>query len=168
VYTPLERIQKNNKEKKNLLRFLRGLTHRKLRGLDAKASSLTKDAYQKIDCLKCANCCKTMQPTWKKTEVKRVAQHLGMTYEEYFDKYLYMDKGDITNKKAPCQHLGKDNMCSIYNIRPDDCKGFPHTQKRDFKLYISETHIQNIDHCPITFHVVEGIFKEVMKQKMKN
>src|SRR6267154_1464064 len=136
MYTPLEQIKKNRKQKKALLKFLRGLTHRKVKNLDAKAIALNNEAFTKVDCLKCANCCKTMHPTWKKAEVKRVAQHVGLSYKEYFDKHLVLEDGDIMNKKAPCQHLGKDNMCSIYDIRPADCKGFPHTQNKGFKLYI--------------------------------
>jgi hypothetical protein len=85
MYSALERIKKNRKQKKNLMRFLRGLTHRKVRSLDAKAIALNKEAYKKIDCLECGNCCKTMHPTWKKAEVKRVAAHVSMTYREYFD-----------------------------------------------------------------------------------
>jgi uncharacterized protein len=164
---PLERLKKNRKQKKLLLRFLRGLTHRKVKNLDAKAIELNKDAYSKVDCLQCANCCKTMHPTWKKAEVKRVARHMGMSYKEYFDKHLVMEDGDIMNKKAPCQHLAKNNMCSIYDIRPTDCSGFPHMQNRGFKLYISGTHIQNMDYCPITQHVVEGLFNKVLEEKKR-
>jgi uncharacterized protein len=165
MQSPLSLIKKNSKQKRNLLRFLRGLTHRKVTNLDAKARALTTEAFTKIDCLSCANCCKTMQPTWKKVEITRVAHHLGMSYKEYFDKYLVVEEGDIMNKNAPCQHLAKDNTCSIYDIRPNDCKGFPHTQNRDFKLYISGTHIQNMDYCPITVHVIEGLFNKVMEEK---
>jgi uncharacterized protein len=165
--SPIDLLKKNKEQKKQLMRFLRGLTHRKVKQLDAKAIELNHDAYSKVNCLQCANCCKTMHPTWKKTEVKRVAKHFGMTFQQYFDKYLVLEKGDIMNKKAPCQHLDKDNMCSIYDIRPGDCKGFPHTQNRGFKLYISGTHIQNMDYCPITIHVVEGIYNKVMEDKKK-
>ena len=165
MYKPLENLKKNRKRRKILLRFLRGLTHRKVKNLDGKAMEATKEAYTKIDCLKCANCCKTMNPTWKKTEIKRVANHLGMKYSEYFKKYLVLEKGDIMNRKTPCQHLNKDNTCSIYEIRPSDCEGFPHTQNREFKLYIAETHLQNMDYCPITVEVVKNIYKKVMAEK---
>jgi uncharacterized protein len=165
MYIHLANIKKNRKQKKILLRFLRGLTHRKVKSLDVKAIALNKEAYEKVDCLKCANCCKTMHPTWKKAEVQRVAKHMGMSYKEYFDKHLVMEDGDIMNRKAPCQHLAKDNKCKIYEIRPGDCKGFPHTQNRGFKLYISGTHIQNMDYCPITSHVVDGLFTKVMEDK---
>jgi Fe-S-cluster containining protein len=126
------------------------------------AQKLDKESFENISCLKCANCCKVMTPTFKKAEVKRIAEHVGMTYKQYFDKYLYYDEtGDIMNKNTPCQHLGKNNMCSVYEIRPKDCSGFPHTQSKDFKLFIPETHIQNLEFCPATFYVVEKMFEKV-------
>jgi Fe-S-cluster containining protein len=167
LYTPLAELKKNRKKRKILTRFLRGLTHRKVKSLDEKAIELNKEEYTKMDCMKCANCCKTMQPTWKKAEVKRVANHLGLSYKEYFDKYLVLDEGDIMNKNAPCQHLAKNHMCNIYDMRPGDCRGFPHTHKRDFKLFISGTHIQNIDYCPITYYVVDNLFTKVTEDAKK-
>ena len=98
--------------------------------------------------------------------VKRIAHHMGMTYKEYFKKHLYYDdSGDIMNKKTPCQHLLKNNMCGIYEMRPIDCSGFPHTHNRDFKLYISSTHIQNLDYCPATMFIVEKMFEKVVGEK---
>jgi len=163
MYAPLEYLKKNRKRRWQLRTFLRGLFQRKVRGLDAMAIRTHKEVTEKIDCLKCANCCKTMFPTWKKAEIKRAAERFGMTYKYYFKKYLYVDKsGDIMNKKTPCQHLQKNNMCGIYDIRPIDCSGFPHTHSRDFKLYISGTHIQNLDYCPITFGVVEKMMEKIV------
>ena len=166
MYAPLSNLKKNyRKRKKELTRFLRGLPRRKVRGLDAKAIALHKEAFEKIDCLKCGNCCKTMNPTWKKAEIKRIAKHVGMTYKEYFAKYLVVEEGDIMNKNTPCQHLAKDNKCKVYDIRPGDCSGFPHTHNRGFELYISGTHIQNIEYCPATFYVVEKLFEKIITDK---
>jgi hypothetical protein len=52
-------------------------------------------------------------------------------------------------------------------MRPGDCRGFPHTHKRDFKLFISGTHIQNIDYCPITYYVVDNLFTKVTEDAKK-
>ena len=143
--------------------------HRKLRGLDPVAIELHKQAFKKIDCLDCANCCKTMSPTYKKADVKRISKHLKMTFKQYYDKYLELDEsGDYMNKSVPCQFLKKDNKCSIYSVRPSDCGGFPHTQYRDFKLYVSGTHIQNIEYCPITLNVVERMHEIIISKKKKN
>jgi len=162
VYIPLSQLKKNSKRRKELKKFLRGFERRKVRGVDALAKKMNREAFTAIDCLKCANCCRTMAPTFRKVEVARIATHMGMSYDEYFKKFLFVDKdGDIINKKTPCQHLGSDNKCSIYDIRPSDCSGFPHTHKREFKEFIPETHIQNIDLCPATYFVVEKMFEKI-------
>lgn len=149
--------------------FLRGMLIRKIRGVDSVALALNRQAFEKIDCLSCANCCKTMSPTYTKADVKRIAKHLGMTVQQYHDKYLEKDEsGDFMNKSVPCQFLRKDNMCSIYSVRPRDCSGFPHTQFRDFRLYITGTHIQNIEYCPITMNVVERMHEIVINKNQKN
>ena len=156
------------KNKKSYTTFLKGLLHRKLRGLDGVAIKLNKQAFKRIDCLDCANCCKTMSPTYKKSDVKRISKHLGMTFQQFYDKYLEKEGKDYMNKSLPCQFLKKDNKCGIYNVRPTDCSGFPHTQWKDFKLYISGTHIQNFEYCPITMNVVARLHEIVIEQGQRN
>lgn len=149
--------------------FLRGLIRRKVRGVDSATVALHKKAFKTIDCLDCANCCKTMSPTYTKADVKRISKHLGMSFQQYYDKYLYKDEtGDFMNKSVPCQFLRKDNKCSIYAVRPADCSGFPHTQKRDFKLFISQTHIQNIEYCPATMYIVENMYDLIIEKDKRN
>jgi Fe-S-cluster containining protein len=45
-------------------------------------------------------------------------------------------------------------MCSIYEVRPADCSGFPHLAKRKMTEYI-HVHNQNVDLCPATYKMVE-------------
>jgi len=167
--TPTEYLKAGKKKNKTYTTFLRGLIRRKVRGLDGLAIALNKEAFKKIDCLDCANCCTVMSPTYKKSDVKRIAKHLGMSFEQYFDKYLYKDEiGDYMNRKTPCQFLKADKKCSIYPVRPMDCRGFPHTQNKEFKLYISGTHKQNIAYCPATLHVVERLHQIIIDNDKRN
>ncbi len=170
IKKPIEYMKTSfKKNKKDYVKFLKGLGRRKVRGVDALAAALNKKSFKVIDCLSCANCCKTMTPTYTKTDVKRISKHLGMSVHQYHEKYLEKDKtGDFMNVKQPCQFLRKDNKCSIYAVRPKDCSGFPHTQHRDFKQYIPDTHIQNIEYCPITMYVVENMFDRIVKNGLKN
>jgi uncharacterized protein len=157
------------KSGKKYTTFLKGLLRRKVRGVDSLTVALHQRAFKTIDCLDCANCCKTMSPTYKKADVKRISKHLGMSFQQYYDKYLYLDEsGDYMNKSVPCQFLRKDNKCSIYPVRPSDCSGFPHTQNRDFKLFIAQTHIQNIEYCPATMYIVENMFELVIEKNKRN
>ena len=172
IKDPIAYMKKSfKKNKKEYVKFLKNIDKGKLsvRGLDSLASGLNEKAFNTIDCLKCANCCKTMTPTYTKTDVKRISKHLGMSVHQYHEKYLEKDKtGDYMNVKQPCQFLKKDNKCAIYPVRPKDCSGFPHTQSKNFKQFIPDTHIQNIEYCPITMYVVENMFDRVVKQGLTN
>jgi hypothetical protein len=58
--------------------FLRTLKNRSERVVDRAARRLHREAFSIIDCTQCANCCKTVSPTFTDKEVATVAQHLGM------------------------------------------------------------------------------------------
>lgn len=143
-------------------RFLTKLEKNTPRGLDRIAVETDKEVWKETDCLACANCCKTMSPTYTKTDVKRIARHFGMKDEAFRKKWLYKDRnGDWLNKKQPCQFLNlEDNKCSIYAIRPRDCAGFPHHTKRRMVDYM---HVfkQNVEYCPATYKLVEKMMSKV-------
>ena len=98
-----------------------------------------------------------MTPTFTNTDMKRISAHLNMTVDAFQKKWLRKEKGgdrDWLNKTEPCQFLNlKDNKCSIYEVRPVDCSGFPHLSKK-FSEY-DHVHKQNVELCPATFRLVE-------------
>jgi len=155
------------KTRSSLRRFLTKLENDPPRGLDNLAVKMDKEVWKETDCLACANCCKTMTPTFNKTDVKRIAKHLDMTEEAFRKKWLVKGRdGDWTNKKQPCQFLNlTDNKCSIYEVRPRDCAGFPHHTRRKMVDYM---HVfkQNVEYCPATHRLVERM-KEELVDKLK-
>ncbi|MCW3087235.1 MAG: YkgJ family cysteine cluster protein [Sediminibacterium sp.] len=133
------------------------------RGLDTIAAAIDAEVWAETDCLSCANCCKTMTPTFTNKDVLRIAAHFHMTPAEFKDKWLMFEKkdGDWVNKKQPCQFLDMGtNMCSIYEVRPADCAGFPYLKKRKMSEYI-HVHQQNVSYCPATFKMVEKLMERV-------
>ncbi len=125
-----------------------------------------RQAWKKVDCLSCANCCKTMSPTYNREDIKRIAAHLNMTTAEFKKKWLYYDKKekDWMNVSQPCQFLDlKTNKCNIYEVRPADCAGFPHLMKRPFRDYFY-IHKQNIEYCPATYAMIEKL-QSLMKKE---
>jgi uncharacterized protein len=128
-----------------------------------------KRAWKEVDCLSCANCCKTMSPTYTPADIKRIAAHLDMTTKAFKEKWLYQDKhdGDWMNVKLPCQFLSlTDNKCSIYDVRPVDCSGFPHHDKRKMKDYV-QVYKQNVEYCPATYKWVEKIMELVKSDQLR-
>lgn len=166
MYKPLGELKRNYKKNhKTFTTFLRGLSNRKVKNIDGLARELHLEATKEINCTKCANCCKVMTPTYNKSDLKRISKHVGMTPEEYTKKYLEKDeKGDMVHKKTPCHFLLPNNYCGIYEIRPSDCRGFPHTQARDFKHGIS-IHKENMESCPIVYRIVERMYEKVIVNK---
>jgi uncharacterized protein len=146
---------KSAKNQRGFRRFLTKIENNPPKGLDKLAETIDKEVWTEVDCLACANCCKTMSPTFTPKDLKRIAPHFNMTIAEFKEKWLYKDKiGDWMNTSQPCQFLKSDNKCSIYEIRPDDCRGFPHLTRRRMPDYI-HVHKQNIAYCPATLKMVE-------------
>ena len=146
-----------------LKRFLNRLEKAPPRKLDMLALAADIEMWKTTDCLSCANCCKTMSPTYNKQDILRISEHIGITATAFKEKYLVRDKeGDWINKKTPCQFLNlADNKCSIYAVRPRDCAGFPHHTRRKMIDYM-HVYKQNIEFCPATYRVIE-----IMREKLK-
>lgn len=148
--------QKVRFNKVRLKKFLTKVLKEQPRGLDKLAAATEKEVWKEVDCLTCANCCKTMSPTFNAADIKRISKHFNQSPEAFTKQWLRKDKiGDMLNKTEPCQFLNlQDNKCSIYEIRPADCSGFPHLTAKRMIDYI-HVHKQNIEYCPATYKLVE-------------
>lgn len=139
--------------------FLNWLKKKKPKDLDVVAQNIHDDTFEKIDCLNCANCCKTTGPLFTERDIERIASHLKLKPGQFIDEYLHRDEdNDWVLNKLPCPFLASDNYCLIYNVRPKACAEFPHTDRR--KLYqINNLTIKNTIICPATYEVVESLKK---------
>lgn len=155
--------QKVRYHKRKFRTFLTKIEKHPPKGLDTITIKLEKEIWGEVDCLSCANCCKTMTPTFNPSDIKRISAHFGQTPDEFKKKWLRKEKkkdGDWINKVEPCQFLNlKDNKCSIYEVRPADCAGFPHLPRK-MKDY-AHVHKQNIEFCPATYKMVEKMMEKV-------
>ncbi len=153
--------KKVNLNKSKLRRFLTRVEKNPPKKLDKIADEINTEIWLETDCLTCANCCKKMSPTFTTKDIKRIAAHLNMTPAGFKEKWLYFDKkdGDWMNTKQPCQFLDlSTHMCSIYEVRPADCAGFPHLTKKKMTDYI-HVHKQNVQYCPATYRMVEKMME---------
>jgi len=151
--------------KRRIRHFLSRLEKKAPKNLHEYTLEADKAVWKKIDCLDCANCCKTMSPTYTVKDIKRIANFLGMTAKSFREKWLYKDNtGDWMNKSQPCQFLDLEtNKCGIYSVRPRDCAGFPHHTQKKMADYM-HMYKQNIEYCPATYSLVKQIM-EAVKEK---
>jgi Fe-S-cluster containining protein len=147
------------KKKKENKQFL--AKAKRTRGIEKHLPDLHDEAFTKIDCLKCGNCCKTISPRFKTPDLVRISKFLGMKQSAMIETYLRLDEdGDYVVKQSPCTFLGADNYCSIYEARPGDCRKYPYTDSGQFFDYPNTT-FQNSTTCPAVFYVLERL-KEIV------
>ncbi|MDB5203615.1 MAG: YkgJ family cysteine cluster protein [Ferruginibacter sp.] len=152
---PLHNWEKKSAEKQKLFRrFLQRADKNKVLKV---LPDLHEEAFEKIDCLQCANCCKNYSPRFKTPDIKRISKHLKMKEGSFIEQYLQLDhEGDYVLKTKPCAFLGADNYCSIYEVRPSDCSRFPYTDE-DVILKRPDLTLKNSTFCPITYFVLDRL-----------
>ena len=145
-------------------KFLESLSKKPPKNLDYTVQETHDEVFEKIDCLQCANCCKTTGPLFTLKDVERIAKHLKMKVADFEDKFLRTDEDqDQVLQDLPCWFLNEDNSCSIYDIRPKACREFPHTDRK--KIYqINNLTLKNTVICPAAFEFVERLQKNMEKK----
>jgi hypothetical protein len=150
-------------KRKENTQFFKRLKNVKPKDLDKLIHPIHEEVFACTDCLECANCCTTTGPLFTDKDISRIAKHLRIKPSEFTEKYLRIDEeGDYVLQSVPCSFLGKDNYCSIYDVRPKACREFPHTDriKQSQLLKLTE---KNIEVCPAVFEIIEKLKKELVK-----
>lgn len=148
-------INRNNK-------LIKQLKQKKDGELDSIINTADERAFKKIDCLECANCCKTTGPLFTNKDVSRIAKHLRMKPGQFVDEYLKIDEdNDYVLKQVPCAFLGSDNYCSIYDVRPKACSDYPLTGMRSQKKMLPLL-MKNATICPAVEHIVDELINNVL------
>lgn len=152
--------QKSKEHKK----FLEQLKKKPPKNLDYVVEDMHEETFEEIDCLSCANCCKTTGPLFTEKDKERIAKHLRMKISDFETKFLRVDEDqDWVLQSTPCFFLDpNDNKCNIYDVRPKACREYPHTDRK--KIYqINNLTLKNTLICPATYVFVEKLRKILEK-----
>lgn len=123
----------------------------------AKVRELHDTVFGAIDCLACANCCKTTPALITKRDAKRIASKLQMPPKTFLRKYTIEDiNGEYIMNRVPCPFLLEDNRCDIYDVRPEACSRFPHTDEEAF-FNRARLNAENTIVCPAAYHIVQKL-----------
>lgn len=148
-------LQWSESNKKNLTKRIDRL--KRLKTLDAPINFAHKKAFEEIDCLHCANCCKTTGPLLTNNDISRISSKLRLSEKEFSEVYLKVDdEDDRIFKSMPCPFLNDDNYCSIYEFRPRACRQFPHTDQNG-QAQIMHLTRKNAKICPAVARIFQII-----------
>ncbi len=162
-------LLKNAKaNKKGINRQITRLRKMRKGEVDQLMHPLHKEVFETIDCLQCANCCKTTSPILTERDTQRISKHLGMKAGDFSQKYLFLDEDqEYALKETPCPFLGEDNYCGIYDVRPRACAEYPHTDQSN-QIGILKLTQTNATICPAVasiFEKLESGFNSSIKKK---
>ncbi len=160
-----------NYKKKALLKqkehskILQQIKKKTPKNLDYITQDLHDEVFERIDCLQCANCCKTTGPLFTEKDIERISKFLRMKVADFEQQFLRVDEDqDKVLQKVPCYFLNLDNTCSIYDVRPKACREFPHTDRK--KLFqINHLTIKNAVICPAVYEFLEKLPEKLSNQK---
>lgn len=150
-------LKKASEQHKRNKIFLQKEKRLKSKDLDDRFHSLHDETFREINCLECANCCKTTSPIFQQADIARVAKTLKMKVPTFIENYLKLDEdGDYVLQTSPCPFLGTDNKCIVYENRPKACREYPHTNRK--RMYqITGLTLQNTLICPAVSRIVSKL-----------
>lgn len=155
----LKNWRKKSSERFKLYKHFLSRTHKNQ--LHHKLADLHDEAFERVDCLTCAECCKNYSPRFKTPDIKRISKVLSMKESNFIESYLKIDdEGDYVLQSTPCAFLESNNRCSIYEHRPSDCRRFPYTDE-DVFVKRQQLTLKNITFCPAAYYVIERLMEEV-------
>ncbi len=137
--------------------FFSKIRKKKPKNLDKVMQELHKEVFEDIDCLDCANCCKSISPTLYNKDIERLAKHLKQKPSLFIEKYLTIDEeGDYVFSTTPCPFLLPDNYCAVYESRPKACREYPHLDRKRFFQILNLT-LKNAEVCPAVFDAIDKL-----------
>lgn len=148
---------KHNENKK----YLDKLKKKPPKNLDYMMVDIHEEVFDEVDCLSCANCCKTTGPLFTTADIERISKHFRMKPQAFIEQYLRIDEDkDYVLQQVPCAFLDNENYCMIYDVRPKACREYPHTDRKKFQQ-IAHLTLKNVAICPATYKVVEEMKKRM-------
>lgn len=137
--------------------FISQLKRKPPKNLDSLVQELHLAVFDEIDCLICANCCKSISPAVKDVDIERLSKHLRRKPSDIVSEYFYLDSdGDYVFKTQPCPFLMHDNYCMVYDARPKACREYPHTDRRRFAQLLPLSKL-NVSVCPAVHEIFERL-----------
>lgn len=156
------KTQSKNRFQENK-RFLAQLKKKDPRKVDEVFHRVHDEVFETVDCLQCANCCKTTSPIFYQNDIARAAKALRMKPGDFVGQYLRVDEdGDHVLQSSPCPFLDQANHCQIYADRPRACREYPHTDRKKV-VQINALTLKNTLVCPAVFQMLERLKQITLK-----
>ncbi len=83
----------------------------------------------RFECTRCGHCCTGEGYVWvSRGRIRQIAEFLEMSVEEFSRRYLRRVENRLSlveKENTDCVFWERDNGCTIYPVRPRQCRTFP-------------------------------------------
>ena len=163
MLTDLVQIRRLGQQKRDEnLRFRAYLKNH--RHSDRRLRRFGEEIEAQIDCTKCANCCRVSEVGITDRDIEKLAKFLGMSRAEFLRDSTQRDEdGGLILKKteAGCVFL-KDNLCTVYEARPQNCANFPHLVRGTGSIASRMWQfVDRAEYCPIVYNWIEKVKEDI-------
>ena len=149
-----DKLDRANSQSQDNKAFLQKLKKRNQKTVDDLFHQTHDEVFAEIDCLHCANCCKTTSPIFLMSDIERLSKTLKLSVKDFMVKYLTMDEDDdFVLTQAPCPFLAADNTCIVYESRPKACREYPHTNRKRMHQILDLTYNNSLM-CPAVSEII--------------
>lgn len=123
--------------------------------LDQQFFALYSEFFAGYDCSQCGNCCRTYSTSLSEEEIASISAYLGMTRQRFLEDCLIRGR-DGLELPAPCRFLDMNGRCRIQECKPEECRGFPYTDRPD-RLSSLYSVLSAAEVCPVVFEILERL-----------
>ena len=132
---------------------------------DRRLQNFAQEIQEQIDCTACANCCRVFEIEIKERDIEKLAKFIGVSREEFLRDYTMRAELDneliLKRGEGGCVFL-KDNLCSVYDARPQNCAKFPHLVRGDGSIASRMwAMVDRTEYCPIVYNWMEKVKDEM-------
>lgn len=131
---------------------------------DRRLRKFGEEIEARIDCTQCANCCRVTDVGITDRDVEKLAKFIGVTKDEFLRNSTARDEfNDLILKRteAGCVFL-KDNLCTVYQARPQNCANFPHLVRGSGSIASRMWQfVDRAEFCPIVYNWMERVKEDM-------
>jgi Fe-S-cluster containining protein len=126
---------------------------------DRRLRLIAEKIEEQIDCTECANCCRKATAKLTDRDIERLARYLRIKPAQFLKDYTRETEEEglvLRHSSDSCVFLD-GNLCTVYEVRPHVCQGFPHTVRGSGSIASRMWQfVDRASYCPIVYHTMEA------------
>jgi Fe-S-cluster containining protein len=137
---------------------------------------LLKSFQEDFECKRCGECCKQQSIAFTERDILLAANKTNLSSDEFIERFSLSpvrNPGELEFYRLTIGKVGicpfcSDRHCTIYDARPQVCRGFPFlTQENVQAAFKMESVVHLGGYCKAAVDLVEKVYKEQMEERTK-